>query len=44
MSDLRKLFKGLLIAVIVFGVTANGAQSWIEIWGFNIQPSEIAKI
>ena len=34
----------VLIAVIVFGVTANGAQSWIEIWGCNIQPSEFAKI
>ena len=33
-----------LIAVMVAGVTAKGAQRWITIAGFNVQPSEFAKI
>ncbi|MBE9168523.1 rod shape-determining protein RodA [Pleurocapsales cyanobacterium LEGE 06147] len=33
-----------LIAVMVAGVTAKGAQRWITIGGLNIQPSEFAKI
>ena len=34
----------LLIAVILMGVTANGAQSWLSVGGFNVQPSEFAKL
>lgn len=33
-----------LIAVIILGVAANGAQSWINIGSFNVQPSEFAKV
>lgn len=33
-----------LIAVMVTGVTVNGAQSWITLAGFNVQPSEFAKV
>jgi rod shape determining protein RodA len=35
---------GLLIAVIVLGNSAKGAQRWISIAGFNFQPSEFAKV
>ncbi len=35
---------GLLIAVDVLGSSAKGAQRWISIGGFNMQPSEFAKV
>ncbi|MEO1590353.1 MAG: rod shape-determining protein RodA [Cyanobacteria bacterium J06632_22] len=33
-----------LIAVMFIGVVGNGAQSWIQVGGLTIQPSEFAKI
>ena len=33
-----------LVAVMITGVTAKGAQRWLNIGGFNVQPSEFAKI
>jgi len=34
----------LLLLTPVIGTTINGAERWISIFGFTIQPSEIAKI
>lgn len=34
----------LLVVVMIFGTTVNGAQSWINLGGFNFQPSELAKL
>jgi rod shape determining protein RodA len=33
-----------LIAVMLAGTSAKGAQRWINIAGFNVQPSEFAKV
>ncbi|MBE9177065.1 rod shape-determining protein RodA [Oculatella sp. LEGE 06141] len=34
----------VLLSVIFLGTTANGAQSWITLGDFNVQPSEFAKV
>ncbi|MBI3318286.1 MAG: rod shape-determining protein RodA [Candidatus Omnitrophica bacterium] len=34
----------LLLLVLAVGVTRGGAQRWLEIGGFTLQPSELAKI
>ncbi len=34
----------LLLAVLAVGVVVNHSQSWIRIFGFNLQPSEFVKI
>ncbi len=34
----------MLIIVIVFGVSVKGQQNWIRIGGFQMQPSEFAKV
>jgi len=33
-----------LVIVIAIGTAANGAQSWLTIGSFNVQPSEFAKV
>lgn len=33
-----------LLVVIFAGTTANGAQSWVTLGSFNVQPSEFAKV
>ncbi|MFN3880179.1 MAG: rod shape-determining protein RodA [Nitrincola lacisaponensis] len=35
---------GLLVAVMLFGVSAKGAQRWIALPGFRFQPSELMKL
>lgn len=35
---------GLLVAVLIIGVGAKGAQRWLSIGGFRFQPSEIMKL
>lgn len=35
---------GLLLAVLLFGVGAKGAQRWLELPGFRFQPSELMKL
>lgn len=34
----------LLVFLLMFGEETNGAKSWIYIFGFGLQPSEIAKL
>lgn len=34
----------LLLGLFVFGKTIAGATSWYNLWFFNLQPSEIAKV
>ncbi|KRM55944.1 FtsW/RodA/SpoVE family cell cycle protein [Lacticaseibacillus sharpeae] len=34
----------MLIYLLFFGRSVNGASAWISVGGFNIQPSEIAKL
>ncbi|MAT94021.1 MAG: rod shape-determining protein RodA [Halioglobus sp.] len=35
---------GLLVAVILAGVGAKGAQRWLQLGGFRFQPSEVMKL
>lgn len=35
---------GLLVAVMLVGVGAKGAQRWLEVGGFRFQPAEIMKL
>ena len=34
----------LLISLFIFGKRINGALSWFELGGFNLQPSEFMKV
>ncbi|MGH7163372.1 MAG: rod shape-determining protein RodA [Planctomycetota bacterium] len=34
----------LLVLVLAAGVTRNGAQRWIDLFGFDVQPSEVMKL
>ena len=35
---------GMLFYVLLFGVTAQGSQRWINLYFLNLQPSELMKI
>ncbi|TVQ15621.1 MAG: rod shape-determining protein RodA [Leptolyngbya sp. DLM2.Bin27] len=38
------VINALLLAVIFIGTVGLGAQRWISVFGFNVQPSEFAKL
>ncbi len=38
------LLLGILLGVLVFGREINGAKSWFVVGGFQLQPSEFAKV
>jgi rod shape determining protein RodA len=48
LRELRYPIYGLLIAsnvaVLIFAQATRGANSWIELPGFNLQPSELGKV
>ena len=35
---------GMLVWALYFGITASGSQRWIDLYIFNLQPSELMKI
>jgi len=35
---------GLLVLVEIMGITGMGAQRWVDLWVFRLQPSEVMKI
>lgn len=34
----------LILLIIPFGITANGAKRWLRIFGISLQPAEVAKL
>ena len=41
----RSIFiTSILLSVIFFGITASGSKRWINLFVFNLQPSELMKI
>ena len=38
------LFSILLLIIVLFGEKISGARSWIKLFGFSFQPSELVKI
>jgi rod shape determining protein RodA len=38
------VFSGLLVLLLFFGHTANGAQSWFSLGGFSFQPADMMKL
>ncbi len=43
-NQLYFFFCGLLLLVLVFGHSSLGAQRWLKLPGFNLQPSEFMKL